>query len=1133
MTITANQVKVGSQLLNYSAIKTLNLQGTAAGLTYNIQSTNSTTTTTIDVTGTGNIFKLGSTAGITPTQPGQIKAILGALFLDGSGQDLLLVDDTGYFLGRTGILTPGSLSFTGLGTVTFSGISGITISLGQGADSFTIVNTISSAATLPVVVVNGDGGNDTFNVLASNAVTTINGGDGNDTFYVFGNSSSLNLNGGANNDTFNVFASVASDLESYNGNALLTVDGGAGVGTLNIFGTVLNDAITIDAMLFTSLGLDVSFGNIANWNVYGLGGDDTFFVQTVAVTTALYGDGSLPAFALPVGVNAPDLTSGAVAGTSNDTFYIGWRGVLTPGSLGGIAAVLTITGNEGTNAAYVDDSANTTGQTFNLTPTTMNSTAMGANGQIVYAELQALNITFGSGNDTFILNDITDATATTVDGGLGYNSASLNFSGDFAGTSLVLLNFQTASLSVAGNFTGSLTDAGAFTTVVIGGSFTSTAVFNAGSIDTMTVGGDFGGLLNVTGALGTLNIGGAFTSTGVLNADSVNTMTVANDFAGLLNVTNLLNTLAIGGGSPGKIVAGAVNYITVKAGYGNKVFQVIEGGIERQIQATPVAGGTLSSSIRFDFIYDSSAPGNPQLAMIITNSGVVKPHSFNVAVAVIGSNAQFNLALVMASTATGLSNLTISGDLLFAPNAAELNFLQLSGSPFGVELPFDNITGIEVSGILPIGEINVAGIEGIAFGLLENNKGQVVPILGDLGSVGKPQVLWNLLGSHATLLAATDTLTVTFNFSHSVEVFAQCNSDFTLEYVMTLTDQVNDGAPINAAIGVNTGKTPSISNIAIRGDGAAIDSRFDVANITSTGSIGDVIIRGKVGLGNLTASGIFGNINVLAGSITGTVQTTGIRIDAITGAQSSVNGDIGQFTFDKNAVVNGVTTISAKLGITGQIVVRGNLISAVKAATLTGVIAVQGDIGTLKPVALVSAAAPTNPGLLTRFGGISISGNAGGQIIALGNAFGDITINGTLSGRIAVKGQAVTGLDAGRNGILGNLRIGKFASNTTIVSGGMIGDLVGGTSFKSGAVKSGVMAADGAVTVAKGGKVGAGNLFANALGTANGATIDALFTNGGSPLQFDTGGTLAGLALIEADLAGIRVSGGNLIGTTA
>jgi len=59
-TMTASLLKVASQLVNYSAIGKLYIYGMVAGLTYNIQSTKSTTITTIDVTGTGTFQGLAS-----------------------------------------------------------------------------------------------------------------------------------------------------------------------------------------------------------------------------------------------------------------------------------------------------------------------------------------------------------------------------------------------------------------------------------------------------------------------------------------------------------------------------------------------------------------------------------------------------------------------------------------------------------------------------------------------------------------------------------------------------------------------------------------------------------------------------------------------------------------------------------------------------------------------------------------------------------------------------------------------------------------------------------------------------------------------------------------------------------------
>jgi hypothetical protein len=57
-------------------------------------------------------------------------------------------------------------------------------------------------------------------------------------------------------------------------------------------------------------------------------------------------------------------------------------------------------------------------------------------------------------------------------------------------------------------------------------------------------------------------------------------------------------------------------------------------------------------------------------------------------------------------------------------------------------------------------------------------------------------------------------------------------------------------------------------------------------------------------------------------------------------------------------------------------------------------------------------------------------------------------------------------------------------------------------------------------------------LFANQEGTGNGDVLEAIFTDGGAPLAFDTGGSLQGLSLLIGELKGIHVAGGALTGTT-
>lgn len=1007
-----------------------------------------------------------------------------------TGVDALIVNGT---TGNDAIkMAAGSVTL-GAQSVSHSGIESVTLYTKAGDDTVNVLD-----ATVPTTI-NGASGANIYNVLATHAAMTINGGGGNNFFFVFSNGASLVLNGQGGINVFHVMASVLTGTQSYRNNAAVTIDGGASsTAALYVYGTELDDAVTIAGNSFNNVGLDLVFTGLASWSIAGLGGSDSFYVQSIGLTTTLMGEGSLPAWMLSAGLSAPDLTGGNTASTFDDTFRVGWRGAGNPGSLGLIIRPLTIVAGIGTDVVHVDNSSDSAGSNYALTPGVLTCSLMGSGGRIVYdSSLESFNIVMGSGDDALTINDMIATTVTTIEGALGNNDAVMSFSGDFAAIDLTLLNFQTNSLNVVGNFTGLLNDLGAFSVVTIGGSLSASGRFYAGAIDTGSIGGDLAGLLQVNG---------------------------------------LLNTLAIGGGSSGKIIAGSINYISVQSAFGNKVFQVIEGGIERQIQASPVGGGEMSGLVRYAFFYDSSAVGDPQLTLRIINNGSVTPRAFNLLLTVLNASAQFNLGLAYAAAATGLSNLSVVGDILVTPSQRGMSFLGLTGAArTGVVLPFDFITGVEVSGILPIGRVQVAGIQGIAFGRIETLKGQLVNIFGDLSAAGSnPKPLWNLLGSTPVLMAATDTFVVPFTAAHSVQVYAQCNSNANVERVMTLTAQSGGTGPVVATVVIApNSKQPSVQSIRFAGDGASVDSRYGVGNITSTGSIGDVTVRGKDGLGNLTASGIFGSINVTTGAVTGTIETTGIRIDPNTGLQTSVSADIGGFTYNSKGQIAGVTLITAAKGFTGSrpIICRGDLVSSVNfKGVFNGLLAVQGNVGAI--LTNTDGTATLNQtGALTRYGGLSFSRMAGGQIIVLGNAFGNITISGSMGGRLVVKGAAVSGLDSARTGILGNVNIPfGIASAGAVISGGLIGDVAGATKLSSGRIY-GFLAAEGAIRIANAKVVSPLQVFADSRLNANGPVLDAIFTDQGLPLRFDTGGLLAGLALMQLDASALAIAGGQLTGT--
>ncbi|MGN6642873.1 MAG: beta strand repeat-containing protein, partial [Verrucomicrobiota bacterium] len=819
----------GLEILNVllaSHDNALYLKGSPAGTITNI------------VTGSGaNQIAIGTQAQLTPgaltngeapNTGSTLADVLGAINLVGSGQDTLNVDDTGSLSDKIGVLTATTLTGLGMGTggVIYAGVISLTLSLGSGNDTLTI----GSTALIPVTV-NGDAGNDTFNIQATTGVTLINGGSGS--------------------DIFNLGSLTPATLGTVNAIAgALTLEGGAGSDTMNVDdsgdATANTGLLTANTLSGLGLGAVVNYAAVEMLHINLGSGNDTFNLHsTLASTTTT-------------------VSTGAGANTVN----VGSDAPVAGGTLNDIQGALIVVGS-GSDVLNLDDSGDTTPNAGFLIPANLTGLGMGAG--ITFSGLDVLNVSLGSGDDTFSINDMTDATITRIDGGAGSNTATLNFS-NFAARELTLTRFESATLNVVGNFSGLLNDDGGISTAAIGGSLTSTGVLNAGTIDTMTIGVDLAGLVNVTGLLGSLTVTGA---------------------------------------TPGKVIAGDIHTITVLAGYGNKVLQVIEAGVERQIQALRLGGAPMSNLVTFTFIYDSVSADVPQLAIRVTNSSPTTER-FDLVLVAHSATAKFNLAYLEAVGNSGISNVAVEGDLLGAISQPALDFLALAaGTRSGVNLPLDNLAGVAVRDTLLIGRINVAGIQGLAFANLIDERGTPVNIQKALSSTGKPVVLWNLLGSQAALLPATEAFLIPFSETQTVQLYAQVDRDLSLDLVLSFTDQIVDDASIRASVQIQPAlekkAVAAINRIDFIGDGASVDSQYAVGSITSTGALGDLSIRGKSGLGSVTAAGIFGNINVWIGSIYGTIETTGVRIDPISGVQTTVDAGIGRLITDAKGNATGVT----------------------------------------------------------------------------------------------------------------------------------------------------------------------------------------------------------------------------------
>jgi hypothetical protein len=249
----------------------------------------------------------------------------------------------------------------------------------------------------------------------------------------------------------------------------------------------------------------------------------------------------------------------------------------------------------------------------------------------------------------------------------------------------------------------------------------------------------------------------------------------------------------------------------------------------------------------------------------------------------------------------------------------------ISSSPGGIYLPADKITGVEISGTLPIGFINVAGIEGLAVGIVTTATGRVVTVSTPLAQGGS---LSNLMGHQAVVVAATDAFVVPFTSANSVRLFVHDNTNLNLNLIMTFTDQMNINLPVIATVHVtpttNNAINPLVQSVALAGSGGSINSVRSIANITSTGPLGNITISASSGstvnnasgLGNVTAPSIFGSINVTHAGIYGVIQTT--------------SGDLGAVITNSSGTITGITSIFSNGAITGQIISRGNLVSSVK-----------------------------------------------------------------------------------------------------------------------------------------------------------------------------------------------------------
>ena len=333
--------------------------------------------------------------------------IITETLVDPAGVDVLNVNNTNDASPITGSLIDSTLRLDDLsgggpaggmgpsGLIDFTGLEDVNITLGGGADFFTVYESLHAGAA------------------------TLSTGGGVDTVRVKRITGDFTVNTGSSGDTINV-GSDGNELEDIGG--VLTIVGSSGLDILNIddSGTGTGQGGTLTASRLTGLGMGGRIDYTAEDLHLDLGaGGDTLTVEsTHAGNTAVNAHNG----ADTINVETVSGLTTINTGNGGDTVNVG-DPVGNPAdglrTLAGISAPLILNGDLNSDTLNIDNSGATVGQFGVLTDTTLTGLGMGA--PISYGTFETLNLDLGMGSDSFNVAS-TIAGATNIRTGKGNDS---------------------------------------------------------------------------------------------------------------------------------------------------------------------------------------------------------------------------------------------------------------------------------------------------------------------------------------------------------------------------------------------------------------------------------------------------------------------------------------------------------------------------------------------------------------------------------------------------------------------------------------------------------------------------------------------------------------------------------------
>ncbi|MBL4827019.1 MAG: hypothetical protein JKY66_04785, partial [Spongiibacteraceae bacterium] len=390
----------------------IDIQGTVSGSSILIRGnddddiiviTGVTADTDVQTFAGNDIIRVGSLATATTNSGGELSSNTANLTIDGGDHsvgDSLLLDDSANTTGNNFTLTDSGITgLFGSGTLSYTRIENLDLVLGSGDD---VVN-IQSTSAGSQITINGSGGNDTFNISSDAPVNAgtlndiagdviIEGGDDGDTL-------NLSDSGDSMDNSMTLTATSLSGLGmtgviTYADIEQLDVELGTGNDTIDIQTTATDVQTSISGNDGNDQFTVLTTGTDSQISISGNAGDDTFNLQTTATgsQTTVNGD------------------------TGADTFNLSSDAPTNSGGLSGFLGDVDVLGGDDKDRLNLSDAANTTD--INLTVSDTGVTGLNI-GLISYEDIQQLDVTLGSGNDTITVESTSADVETTIRGSLG------------------------------------------------------------------------------------------------------------------------------------------------------------------------------------------------------------------------------------------------------------------------------------------------------------------------------------------------------------------------------------------------------------------------------------------------------------------------------------------------------------------------------------------------------------------------------------------------------------------------------------------------------------------------------------------------------------------------------------------